>query len=80
MNIMSVVELVVGIDDEEQADFTASLARCQTVQIAVVRHLDTNDCSVVTIFDNSYARKVAYGKGIFPDFSDKDTVYNFRNM
>jgi hypothetical protein len=80
MNIMSVVELVMGIDDEEQADFAVSLARCQTIQIAVVRHLDTNDCSVVTIFDNCYARKVAYGKGSFPDFSDKDTVYNFRNM
>jgi hypothetical protein len=80
MNIMSVVELVRGIDDEEQADFAVSLARCQTVQVAVVRHLDNNDCSVVTIFDNSYARKVAYGKGSFPDFSEKDTVYNFRNM
>jgi hypothetical protein len=75
MNIMSVVELVGGIDDKEQADFAVSLVRCQTIEIAVIRHLNNNDCSVVTIFDNSYAQKVAYGKGSFPNFSDEDTVY-----
>lgn len=80
MNVVSVIQLVKGIEDEEQADFAISLAQCHKIEVAVIRHLDTNDCSVVTIFNNNYERKVAYGKGSFPDFSKELTVYNFRNM
>jgi hypothetical protein len=67
MNKRAVLSIVRGITDDEQADFAIRLGQCKRIEIAVVRHTDKNNVSIVTIFDNDYKYKVAYGKKTIED-------------
>lgn len=62
LNKDAAMELVEGVNDEEKADFVINLAKCRSCDIAVMRHDEYNNISIVTIFDKNYKHKVAYGK------------------
>jgi hypothetical protein len=50
MNIEAMIELGERIDNEEKADFIIYLARCKCCEIALVRHDNLNNCSIVCNF------------------------------
>jgi hypothetical protein len=72
MNKKAVLSTISGITDEEQADFAIRLGQCKRIEIAVVRHVGKNNVSVVTIFDNNYKYKVAYGKRSIEDLIEEE--------
>jgi hypothetical protein len=63
LNLRAVVELVEGVDDEEKADLILQIANCKFCDIAIIRHIESNNVSIVTIYDHNNTHKVAYGKG-----------------
>jgi hypothetical protein len=73
MNTQAVVSTIRGITDDEQADFAIRLGQCKHIKIGVVRHIGKNNVSIVTIFDNNYKHKVAYGKKSIEDLGDDET-------
>jgi hypothetical protein len=72
LNEQAAIKMIDGIDDEEQADLAINLCRCKTCEIAIVRHDDLNNCSIVTIFDGNNKHKVAYGKKEVKDLKSKE--------
>jgi hypothetical protein len=72
LNHQASIKLIDGIDDEEMADLTINLSSCKTYKIAIVRHDDLNNCSIVTIFDGNNKHKVAYGKKKLEDLNIKE--------
>ncbi len=61
--------MVDGVDNEEKADFIIKLAKCKSCKIALIRHNDLNNCTIVTIFDEDNKKKIAYGKKEIKDYS-----------
>jgi hypothetical protein len=69
LNIEAVIELVDGVDNEEQANFIIKLAKCKCCEIALIRHNHLNNCTIVTIFDEDNTKKIAYGKKEIKDYT-----------
>jgi hypothetical protein len=70
LNIEAVIELVDGVENEEMEDFVINLTRCKCCkEIALVRHDELKNCSVVTIFDENNKNEVAYSKKAIRDLS-----------
>jgi CCR4-NOT transcriptional regulation complex NOT5 subunit len=69
LNLCAVVELVEGVDDEEKADLVLQIANCKFCEVAIIRHIETNNVSIVTIYDHNNTHKVAYGKGSIKDLN-----------
>jgi hypothetical protein len=72
MNARAAQSLIRGINCDEQADFAIRLGQCKRIGIAVIRHTDKNNVSIVTIFDQDYKYKVAYGKISIEDLRDEE--------
>jgi hypothetical protein len=69
LNINAVIQLVDGVENEEMADFVINLSTCRSCEIALLRHDELNNCSIVTIFNENNKRKVAYGKKEIKDYN-----------
>jgi hypothetical protein len=62
LNKEASMELVEGVNNKEKADFVINLGKFRSCNIAVIRHDEYNNISIVTIFDDNYKHKVAHGK------------------
>jgi hypothetical protein len=69
LNSRAVIQLIDGVQDEEKADFVLQMANCYFCEIAVIRHIESNNVSIVTIYDNNNKHKVAYSKGEIKDLN-----------
>jgi hypothetical protein len=74
MNIQAVVSTIHGISDDKQADFAIHLGQCKHIKVGVIYHVGKNNVSIVTIFDNNYKYKVAYGKKSIEDLGDYEST------
>jgi hypothetical protein len=72
LNQQAAIKLIDGIDDEEMADLAINLASCKSCEIAILRHDELQNCSIVTIFDGNNNHKVAYGKKEIEDLNKKE--------
>jgi hypothetical protein len=73
MNAKAVQSLIREINDDEQAVFAICLGQCKQIGIAVIWHIDKNNVSIVTIFDQDYKYKVTYGKKSIEDLRDEES-------
>ena len=62
LNLDHILKFVVGIDDEEEADFVSNMANCSDFEIIFVPFGDEDDFCVRTRFDYDEGKTYAYGK------------------
>jgi hypothetical protein len=77
LNHTAVRKLVEGVNTEEEADLIINLGKSVNIEVGIVRDDDRNNVSIVTIFDQDNARKVAYGKKSVEDLTMKPRALSF---
>jgi hypothetical protein len=74
LNSYALVDLIKGVEDEEKADFVLQMANCHFCEVAIIRHIEKNNVSIVTIYYNNNKHKVAYGKGAIQDLNHLEQI------
>jgi hypothetical protein len=77
LNHTAVMKLVEGVKREEEVDLIINLGKSVNIEVGVVRDKDHNNVSIVTIFDQDSAQKVAYGKIFVEDLMNKTRAKSF---
>jgi hypothetical protein len=77
LNHTAVMKLVEGVNREEEVDLIINLGKSVNIEVGVVRDKDHNNVSIVTIFDQDSAQKVAYGKIFVEDLMNKTRAKSF---